>query len=185
MSRSGHPVASGPDVALARTQREAHQKMMTRMRVAAVIFAGASLIGVSGGGVALASASQPARPAKYVVLNCSLKPEVAPRALVMACGDAGFGLRRLHWTSWTSHMATAYGTFYQNNCKPSCANGHIYDYPTRAVLWGSGAVKGHPGWRRYTQLTLIFTGKVRPPVYVLRNGKLVTIRPITQTFPAI
>ncbi|MHB1596431.1 MAG: hypothetical protein ACYCO9_09735 [Streptosporangiaceae bacterium] len=158
---------------------------MTRTRVAAVIFAGATLLGVGGGSAALASAGQPARPARYMVLNCSNKLVVAPRALTMACADAGDGLQRLHWTSWTSHMATAYGTFYENNCKPSCANGHIYDYPSRAVLWGSAAVKGHPGWRRYTRLTLIFTGKVRPPVYVRRNGKIVTIRPLTQTFPAI
>jgi len=52
------------------------------------------------------------------------------------------------------------------------------------VLWGSATVQGHPADRRYTELTVIFTAK-RPPVYVLRDGKLVATYPRTQTFPAI
>jgi hypothetical protein len=44
---------------------------------------------------------------------------------------------------------------------------------------------GHPADRRYTELTVIFTGKTRPPVYVLKNGKLVATYPLTQTFNAI
>jgi hypothetical protein len=46
-------------------------------------------------------------------------------------------------------------------------------------------VKGHPADRRYTKLTVIFTGRTRPPVYVLKNGKLVATYPLTQTFEAI
>ena len=34
-------------------------------------------------------------------------------------------------------------------------------------------MKGQPADRCYTELTVIFTGKTRPPVYLLKNSKLV------------
>jgi hypothetical protein len=168
--------------------------MKTRMRVAAAIFA-AGIIAAGGGGAALASSGMPgtthatastqAATAKYVVLNCSLKPVVAPSTFIITCADAGIGVRDLHWTSWTPKLASGYGTFWENDCKPNCAEGHFHYYPALEVLWGSARVKGHPADRRYTQLTVIFTGKTRPPVYVLKNGKLVATYPLTQTFQAI
>ena len=172
--------------------------MKTRMRVAVAIFAGAGIIAAGGGGAALASsgtsatvhatASTQAATAttpKYVVLNCNLKPVVAPSTIIITCADAGTGVQDLHWTSWTPKLASGYGTFWENNCTPSCARGHIHYYPSLEVLWGSAAVNGHPVDRRYTKLTVIFTGKTRPPVYVLKHGKLVATYPLTQTFGAI
>jgi len=110
---------------------------------------------------------------------------VAPSTFIIACGDGGIGVQRLRWTSWTPKLASGYGTFWENDCKPSCAQGHFHYYPSLEVLWGSAAVKGHPADRRYTKLTVIFTSATRPPVYVLRNGKLVATYPLTQTFGAI
>lgn len=161
---------------------------MKRTRVAAAILASAGLIAAGGGTAALASSTtagaKVAGPARYVVPNCAGRPVVAPKIITITCADAGIGLRSLHWTSWTSHLASAYGTYWENNCKPNCAYGHVYYYPSREVLWGSAAVKGHPGLRSYTRITVIFIGKHRPPVYVRRNGKIVATRPLTQTFPA-
>ena len=166
--------------------------MKTRMRVAAAIFA-AGIIAAGGGGAALASAGPPATAStqavtatipRYVVLGCGFKPEVAPSTLVVACADAGTGVQDVHWTSWTPKLASGYGTFWENDCAPSCADGHFHYYPSLQVLWGSALVKGHPADRRYTKLTVIFTGKTRPPVYVLKNGKLVATYPSTQTFDA-
>jgi len=171
--------------------------MKTRTRVAIAIFAGA-VIAAGGGGAALASSGTPAsthatastqaaaaKTPKYVVLDCTFKPVVAPSTFVIACADGGIGVRDLHWTSWTPQLASGYGTFWENDCTPSCAQGHVHYYPSREVLWGSATVKGHPADRRYTELTVIFTGKTRPPVYVLKNGKLVATHPLTQTFDAI
>jgi hypothetical protein len=168
------------------------------MRAAVAIFATAGIIAAGGEGAALASSGTPAtthamastqaataKAPKYVVLDCSFKPVVAPSTFVIACGDGGIGVRDLHWTSWTPQLASGYGTFWENDCTPSCAQGHIHYYPSREVLWGSATVKGHPADRRYTKLTVIFTGKTRPPVYVLKNGKLVATHPLTQTFDAI
>jgi hypothetical protein len=168
--------------------------MKTRMRVAVAIFAGAGIIAAGGGGVALASSGTPAtastqvataKTAKYVVLDCSFEPVVAPSTFIITCADAGIGVQDLHWTNWTPKLASGYGTFWENDCTPNCAAGHFHYYPSLEVLWGSATVKGHPADRRYTELTVIFTGKTRPPVYVLTNGKLVATYPLTQTFDAI
>ena len=126
-----------------------------------------------------------ARTPRYVVLDCNFKPVVAPPAFIITCADAGIGVRDLHWTSWTPKLASGSGTFWENDCTPYCAAGHFRYYPSLEVLWGSATVKGHPADRRYTELTVIFTGKTRPPVYVLKNGKLVATYPLTQTFDAI
>ena len=172
--------------------------MNTRMRIAVAIFATAGIIAAGGEGAALASSgtsatthampstqAATAKTPKYVVLDCTFKPVVAPSTFVIACADGGIGVRDLHWTSWTPQLASGYGTFWENDCTPSCAQGHVHYYPSREVLWGSATVKGHPADRRYTELTVIFTGKTRPPVYVLKNGKLVATHPLTQTFDAI
>jgi hypothetical protein len=170
--------------------------MKTRMRVAAAIVAG--VITAGGGGAALASAGTPAsthatasteaaaaKAPRYVVLNCNLKPVVKPSTYVITCADAGIGVRELSWTSWTPKLASGDGTFWENDCMPNCAEGHYHYYPSLEVLWGSATVKGHPAERRYTKLTVIFTGKKRPPVYVMKNGKLVATHPLTQTFDAM
>ena len=172
--------------------------MKTRMRAAAAILAGAGSIVAGGGSAALASSGTPAvthasvstqapsaNALKYVVLDCGFKPVVAPSTFIITCADAGIGVQHLHWTSWTPKLAGGYGTFWENDCMPNCAGGHFHYYPSLEVLWGSATVKGHPADRRYTKLTVIFTGKTRPPVYVLKNGKLVATYPLTQTFPAI
>jgi hypothetical protein len=170
--------------------------MKTRMRVAAAILTG--IIAAGGGGAAFASSgttsithatsstkAMVARAPRYVVLDCSFKPVVEPSTFTIACADAGIGVRDLHWTSWTPKLASGHGTFWENDCTPNCAEGHFHYYPSLGVLWGSARVKGHPAERRYTRLTVIFTGKKRPPVYVLKNGKPVATYPLTQTFDAM
>jgi hypothetical protein len=119
------------------------------------------------------------------MLDCGFKPVVAPSTVIVTCADAGIGLRDMHWTSWTPRLASGHGTFWENDCKPDCADGHFHYYPSLAVLWGSATVEGHPADRRYTELTVIFTGKMRPPVYVVKNGQLDATYPLTQTFEAI
>lgn len=112
----------------------------------------------------------------YVVLDCAAKPQVRPSSYVLACADAGLGLESVRWTTWTPRLASGYGTFYENNCTPDCADGKIIRYPALATLWGTSAVS--PASRRYTKLTLVFTGK-RPPLY---TGQGNPAYPLTQTF---
>jgi len=121
---------------------------------------------------------------KPFAINC-YKEQFKPKRITIACGDAGIWLSKLKWSSWGSSNAKGAGTYNQNDCTPDCADGHFHYYPSLEVLWGSATVKGHPAERRYTKLTVIFTGKKRPPVYVLKNGKPVATYPLTQTFGAM
>jgi hypothetical protein len=132
---------------------------------------------------AIAHGASAATATRYVVLSCTDKAQVKPGTIYLACADDGLGLTRLHWTSWTPELASAYGTLWENDCKPNCAQGHIHYYPVVAVLWGGATVAGHRSERRYTEVTVSFT-KHRPPVYVVNgNGKVVATYPVSQTLP--
>lgn len=131
---------------------------------------------------AVTRAGSAAAAPQYVVLNCMDKAQVRPGTISLACADNGIGLAHLHWTGWTPELASAYGLSWENDCKPNCALGHIHYYPVVVMLWGSAAVRGHPGERRYTEATFSYT-KGRPPVYVISNGKVVATYPVTRTLP--
>lgn len=167
---------------------------MRRTTIAIVVIAVLALIGAGAGigltasaGAATRGAASPAAvdaasAPTYVVADC-FQLQVRPTSYVFTCADGGVGLEGLHWTTWSPRLASGYGTYYANDCTPNCADGHFHTYPALVVLWGSGAVKGHSADRRYTEFTLIFTGK-RPPVYHYNNGKPYNTYPVTQTFPA-
>ena len=130
-----------------------------------------------------ASSSATSSALRYVVLNCLGNAHVKPGTIALACADNGTGLSYLHWTSWTPELASAYGTEWQNDCKPNCAAGHIHHYPVRAMLWGSATVQGHPAERRYTEATLSYP-KGRPAVYVVKcKATVVATHPVSQTLP--
>jgi len=130
---------------------------------------------------ATATDAATAKPPADVVLNCDFKPVTKPSTYVLACADDGLGLEDLHWTSWTSHLASGYATLWENDCTPSCAGGKIIDYSALVMFWEPSALKGHPDDRQYTELTVVFPDK-RPPLYVLENGKVIKTTPLTQTF---
>jgi hypothetical protein len=117
-----------------------------------------------------------------VVLNCLNKAQVRPGTIVVTCADNGIGLQHLRWTSWTPELASAYGTEWENDCKPNCADGHFHYYPVVIELWGSAKVKGHASERRYTEATVSYL-KARPAVYVMNCGKVVATYPISSTVP--
>jgi hypothetical protein len=116
--------------------------------------------------------------------DCDFKGQVRPATEVLTCAAAGMVLQGMRWASWTPRFASADGTLRENDCKPDCAQGHFHRYPAVVVAWGRGSVPGHPAQRRYTHLTLVFTGP-RPPVYAIVGGKVVTTHPATQDLPAI
>lgn len=121
----------------------------------------AAAIVVAGTGVSITAASpasssaRPAAPAK-VIVNCEGRKQVEPRQFVLACADGNAYLDKLAWTSWTPSMGTAAGVFIVNDCNPFCAAGHFHSYQVLAVVWGSSRYHGS---QRYSELTIIFTGK--------------------------
>ena len=141
----------------------------------------AAAASASSAHAATAALTASATAPKFVLLGCNDDAEVAPSG-ISNCGDGAEGLTGLHWTSWTSHLASGYGTWYRNDCTPTCVAGHFHTYPAIVALWGSAPVKGCPSERKYTELTLIFTG-TRPPFYQLVNGKTVITHPATLTLP--
>jgi hypothetical protein len=168
------------------TTRKETVLIMTRNHLTARAAALATV--VVGLTVALTGSSGAAHAAPagsgYVLYDCGFRGQVKPATEVLTCADAGIVLESLRWASWTPRFASASGTLTENDCKPSCVQGHFHNYPAVVVLWGSGSVPGHPALRRYTHLTLIFTG-ARPPVYATVNGKIVARYPVTQNLPAI
>lgn len=173
---------------------------MRRMNIAIVVIALLALIG-AGTGIGLAAsagASARARAStastvsavsaakkapKYVVADCS-QLQVRPGSYIFTCADDGSGLENVHWTTWNSKLASAYGTYYYNDCIPYCAAGHLHKDPVLVVLWGRATVKGHPGVRRYADFTLVFPTSKRPPEYHVKDGKTYITHPVTQTFAA-
>ncbi len=124
-----------------------------------------------------------ARHHRDVVLDCGQR-QVRPGSYVLACADDGQGLQGLRWTSWTARLASGYGTFYENDCVPNCAAGHVRHYRADVTLWQTAKVPGHAGERQYTRITVLFPGRHRPPVDHRENGKLVVTHPRVQTFGA-
>jgi hypothetical protein len=130
--------------------------------------------------VATAMAKAPAR----VLLNCSDEGVAEPSSYIITCADAGMRLKGLHWTTWSPRFASAYGTFTENDCQPSCAAGHFRNYPVIVTAWGSKSVAGHASERAYTEFTATFPGGSHPPLYELAGGKVVATYPVIQLLPA-
>ena len=91
-----------------------------RIKIVAVIIATlfaatTSLLGVS----AANAASGP------YYNNCGA-PSIKPTSITQYCADAGSGVTKIQWISWTAKSAKGYGTFYINSCDPNCASGKVY-----------------------------------------------------------
>lgn len=156
------------------------------MRRHHIISAGLAAVAAAGLGMGLArvipaqAASTPAAVKKYVVLNCADKPVTKPASWTPYCADYGVYFEHMHWTSWTSHLASGYGIVSEDDNYPNHAAGKTYTVPVLVTLWGSHAVRNHPGDDTYTTMTMIFPGK-RPAVWVASNGKWHPTYPVTQT----
>ena len=157
---------------------------MNRHHIMSIVFAVITSAAL-GAGIAQAipagAATTAARSApKYVVLSCNGNPVTKPASWTPFCADYGVVLKHMHWTSWTSHLASGYGTVHEDDNYPDHANGKVYKVPALVTLWGSATVKSHRGDDTYTKMTLIFPGH-RPAVYVKVNGKWTATYPETQT----
>jgi hypothetical protein len=93
-----------------------------------------------------------------VSLDCLGKPTVRPPEVVLACADAGLGVRRIRWLGWGQPTAAGVGTAFANDCTPTCAAGRLHSYP--AVLLLSGAQRCH-GKTAYRTATVAIVGE--PP----------------------
>jgi hypothetical protein len=111
-----------------------------------------------------ASSPSPATQALAgVVGNCNLAPplrlDVRPATISLACGDGGIGVEKVTWSAWTSSTATGQGSFWENLCQPSCAEGKIATYPVTITLSTVRTATEGP-W--FSRLTVAWQGN-RPP----------------------
>ena len=102
--------------------------------------------------LALAAASVPLEAASLpsAVPNCLGKPVVEPREVVLACADAGLGMRSIHWLGWGGAVAAGVGTAYANDCTPTCAAGHFQSFQGVLLLSGSQRCAGRLAYRTAT-----------------------------------
>jgi hypothetical protein len=73
-------------------------------------------------------------PGRTVIAQCAGTRQARPGQIVLACGDANWGIARLHWRAWGRRRAVARGVAYANTCTPNCAMGHFVHYRVRVVV---------------------------------------------------
>jgi hypothetical protein len=95
-----------------------------------------------------ASASSMLAPS--VVPNCVGKPTVRPTEVVLACADAGLGVRAIHWLGWGQKSAAGLGTAFANDCTPDCAAGRFHSYRAVLILSGTQRCQGRVAYRTAT-----------------------------------
>jgi hypothetical protein len=66
-----------------------------------------------------------AREPTQVTFDCH-HAVAQPRHILFACGDGGFYVRRLSWSTWHPFFAMGRGVFHQNACRPNCADGTFH-----------------------------------------------------------
>ena len=56
-------------------------------------------------------------------------PAQRPEQIMLTCADGGMIVTDIKWQSWDATGATGTGTYSQNMCDPSCAEGKRVDVP--------------------------------------------------------
>ena len=61
-------------------------------------------------------------------------PVQRPEQIMLTCADGGMIVTDINWQSWDATGATGTGTYSQNMCEPSCAEGKRVDVPAKLKL---------------------------------------------------
>lgn len=89
---------------------------------------------------AVATNASAATPPSY--FNDCGYPEYKPESLTQFCADAGNGVTKIKWSSWTSTRAVGTGSFYVKLCDPNCADGKVVWSKAKVVLSGAKFTRG-------------------------------------------
>ena len=135
---------------------------MKLTRFAVIAVSAAALAAVSVPFTAHAATTRGAADASaapsVAVYDCSNQPQVRPSSFVYFCDGSG-AFTKLRWSTWNASAATATGVQYVDNCEPNCAHGTWSHQTVDLIFWRSEPVKGHPGERGYSQMTVLYPGK--------------------------
>ena len=67
------------------------------------------------------------------VNDCDM-PVQKPQSLTLTCADGGMRLEELMWAVWDKNGAVGYGTYLENDCQPSCAEGTYSETPVYVTV---------------------------------------------------
>ena len=73
---------------------------------------------------------------------------------------------RLRWRTWNAAQALGYGATWQDDCKPDCATGSYFSYPSNVRMYRPRVLGGH---LVFTRMTVTFPA-ARPPYPAYRSG---------------
>jgi hypothetical protein len=93
-----------------------------RRRIAATAAAVLALVALTAGGAWAGNE-------RTAITDDCVHVAERPTSIVFACADGGFLVRHLDWSSWRRNHASARGVFRENDCDPSCAEGHVHTRP--------------------------------------------------------
>jgi hypothetical protein len=134
-------------------------------RFAVIALSAAALVAVSAPFAARGATAQEATHETHAsamrsvaVYDCLNKPEVRPGTFDLFCDGSGY-FTRLRWSTWNASTAAATGVLYVDNCEPNCAQGTWSHRTVDLIFWRSLPVKGHPGERGYSQMTVLYPGR--------------------------
>ncbi len=110
---------------------------------AAVAIAAAAALGITLALNSIAPSSQPISTAAADIYTWDCEyPEQKPKAITLTCADGGLYVDEIIWKGWSSTGATGTGTFYENLCEPSCAEGEQVSAPVKITLSDLSPRKG-------------------------------------------
>jgi hypothetical protein len=110
---------------------------------AAVAIAAAAALGTTLALNIIAPSSQPISTAARDIYtwDCEYSAH-KPKAITVTCADGGLYVDQISWKSWNKSGASGTGTFYENLCEPSCAEGEQVSAPVNITLTDLSPRKG-------------------------------------------
>lgn len=133
----------------------------SRVSFLAALVSAAAAFGAVAATTGAASALAPVKGTRAVpaVADCGLAaPQVRPKSLTIACGDANSLGVHLVWSKWGATGARASGTYTWNTCVPYCAASKKWD-KAAATFSLSKPASTKKGWL-FEELVVHITGKV-------------------------
>ncbi len=119
------------------------KKLPNLKTTAAVAIAAAAVLGTTLAINTIAPSSQPISTAEKDIYTWDCEyPEYKPEAITLTCADGGVSIAEITWTSWSAEGAKGNGTWSENLCEPSCAEGKFVIAPVTVELSNLTAHKG-------------------------------------------
>jgi len=110
---------------------------------AAVAIAAAAALGTTLLLNSIAPSSQPISTAAADIYTWDCEyPVHKPASIMIMCGDGGIFIAKITWNAWSAQGATGTGTWGENLCDPSCADGEVVYAPVNVSLSNLAARKG-------------------------------------------